>query len=504
MSWPVVGYGINPVSVASDGGLTNASSGYAVGRRQAIGNNLNFPLYYQSDTNTVRNMLRKHAVAGHGTWRDIRATYCFFTFAANVEAAITAPFTLRSAIEYGGQFWPMTFQGQRDVVAPVGISFATSDIIPGLQINGGFVNERLRTVSNAANDSILVVGEYEPAYGEWVFSGTDTAVDYTLGGEPGKGAMGSLNINGSGTITGIVHSVAGSGYTGSNVNVYAFDPGNPFHTGDLIATRSLSGGAVTLGTQTTGLVQTAGPSSGGVWGPGTYPVYRQAGQTANNRIYGATLITGVSSDGTRSVIMMTDSNGSYGAGPTVPDALMARSIYERCIGQRAGVVTFGCPGWTAAAAANEATTPTCRAVLAQLERPDVIVQLSGNDMASALGTIQANVQLIASQWRGRGCRVAYATSLPRTTGTFTSAGGQTTVAGYGVGETLDQYNAAVRGGYNGMHGDFGFLEAYNAAVDPAAPNKWRSDGGKACTEGTHYNNFGAYLIGPQCVAPKGL
>lgn len=123
-----------------------------------------------------------------------------------------------------------------------------------------------------------------------------------------------------------------------------------------------------------------------------------------------------------------------------------------------------------------------------------VIALGTNDMLGSTQTALDNIQKMVNKARTFTSRVVVATLPPRTTGTFTSAGGQTIdatrspniatvnaaiLAGQITGATVVDINAMVR--------------------DPAATDKWRSDGAAWTDDGTHYSVYAAPLIAAQMV-----
>lgn len=120
---------------------------------------------------------------------------------------------------------------------------------------------------------------------------------------------------------------------------------------------------------------------------------------------------------------------------------------------------------------------------------------STNDLAAAvpLATLQSNVQAAWSQARRMGCRVYHTTMTPKTTGSWTTAAGQTVAAGYGSDETRGQFNAwlfqqAAAGVIDGV------LDVNAVVEDPANPGKWRTDLGALTADGLHPNQAGHVLM----------
>lgn len=487
-----------PVLAGSDGTLT--AGGVAVHPRAIVGNRNHFPIYYQTEsTNTVINQRMKRTASLAAGWSQVKLTYCGF-YQNGGEFATTAAFTLRSAIEYNGVYYPVTFGGVRDKVFAAGMTYIESDPVAGLTLPPGSVfYERVRRIANAAGDSILISTENDTAFGEFSHRGTDSTVDYTLGGEPGGNAVGYFTLSGT-TITGIVTSSGGSGYTTANAPVYAFDPDAGTHTGSIIANLAVTAGVAAVGTKTTGLVNTTG------WGPNTYPAYPNASGDTTQRCYHAALITGIPNVRAKSLVIVGDSNGAgYGATDAIGDDARNFSLYERAMRNRVGMAALSYPGANASNLIVEATWPLCHAILDPITT-HVLWQAGGNDIGSSVAAgavIKLNKQG-AALWRARGAAVSFCTPLPRTTSTdaFVTTANQTPATGFAAAGALDVYTYAIRYGSFGLNSDFGIFEARSAAEDPTTPNVWRVDGGATTTEGSHPSAArGLRLIAASCIVP---
>lgn len=123
-----------------------------------------------------------------------------------------------------------------------------------------------------------------------------------------------------------------------------------------------------------------------------------------------------------------------------------------------------------------------------------LVALGTNDIVGlpTLATLQGWMQTIWGAIRARGCKVAACTVLPRTSGTYTSAAGQTVVAGWETGGLRDQYNAWLVTQL--AAGAIDYLIDANPVLEDqttAGHGKWVSTGGTARTsDGIHPNNTG--------------
>ena len=502
--------GVN--SVTYDPTTGTLSSGVAgIYYSRAIASNGNrLPCYYQSDTRSVLNQARKRRVSSAASFSSVVLTYAGFYVYSGAESALTAPFTLRVGILYKGTYYPVTFGGSRDWTFPVGKTYKASDPVANLMLNAGdtFI-EITRRVSNAANDNVLVTTAWVAAFGEWSYAGTDPSVDYTLGGAPGGllPATGYFTINSGGTITQLTTTRAGSGYTGTYLPVYAFDPDTGLHAGTLIANIGVSAGANTTGVTSGGaLVNTTG------WGPNTRPVYGDASLDVQKRAYHACLVTGAPSRATSSLLVLGDSNDAgYSASDSLGDDLRNYGIYERAIGSRIGVAHLSQAGIASSSLVIESALPISHAIydpLAAYGNLKVLWQACGNDIGggSSAGAVLESIKAGAELWRGRGAQVSFATPVPRTTSTdqWATTANQTPAAGFAAGKAgaIDDVTYAIRYQTAGCHSDFGVFEARTASESPATPNVWRVDGGAVTTDGSHPSAArGMRIVAASCIVP---
>lgn len=449
--------------------------------RAIVGNRNHAPLYYQPNSAAVLNQRTRRTASRGAAWSSLRFTYCGF-YQYGGEFALTAPFTLRASVEYLGRCYPLTFGGSRDYTFSIGRSYVESDPVEGLLIYPGTAYYERTRRAGKSGDNALVCADANSAFGEWSFV---EDADYTLGGEPGgPGAQAYFTISG-GTITGLTVTAGGSAYTGTYCPVYGFDPDTGAASGGLVANLGLTGGAVPLGTRTTGLVNTTG------WGPNSYPVFVDVKASVARSTYHASLVTGVPSVPTESLILVADSNGrGFGASDLLGDAARNYGIYERWIRNRVGVGNLlSYPGAYASSLVQETVWPLCHAILDPITTR-VLWQAAGNDIGAPNATAGAVINSCrqgAALWRGRGAAVSFATPIVRTDSSdgWTTTQGQTPRAGFEAGGPLDAFTYAVRNDSAGLNSDFGFFEARAAAESTSAPNVWRVDGGASTLDGSH-------------------
>lgn len=437
-----------------------AVPGVAPAARAIVGNGNRFPSYYQADSRSVINQIKRRRSSSTAAFSDLRFTYAGFAIANGGEIALDASFTLRAGLVYAGGYYPVTFNGSRDWVVPRGKSFVQSDPVRGLVLPpGAMFGEITRRVSNAAGDKVLVSAGWEGAFGEWSYAGTDASVDYTLGGAPVAG-VGYFTIAG-GVITSLVTTAIS--HPGP---VVAFDPDTGNYSGTLIANVS------TVGTLSgANLANANGP-----WGPNTRPVYGDVALDVQRRTYHACLITGTPSRAVPSLLMLADSNDiGYSASDMLGNEPGDYGLYERAIGNRIGIAHLSYSGAYSSSLVTESALPTAHAILDPLAADGnlrVLWQACGNDIGggATTGAVLASMNAGAALWRARGAAVSFATPLVRTTA---SDEPQTPAAGFAKGGALDDITYAVR--YeSGLRNDWGYVEARRAVENATTSNVWRS------------------------------
>jgi hypothetical protein len=457
--------------------------------RAVVGNRNNPPIYNQNElANAIRNQRIKRTAASNADWRDIRLTYFSFVM-AGAEIPLVKGFSFRAAIEYPlGVYYPVTFNGARDVTFADGDArIIQSDPVAGLYLPRAarFYERVRRNFTSLANGNNLITHENDVAFGEWSFSSNDAA-DYTLGGEPGAGAAGYVNLSGT-SIASVNITAGGSGYTGT-VNLYAFDPHNGSHTGTLIGTRTVNAGVVLVGFIGSGSLQNAA----GPWGPSTTLVIAPNGSLLTDDAWCASLVDGAPDHQTESLVMMGDSIArGYGAGDMVGDESRNYGVYERAIGGRVGTINFAYPGISCNAFLPFSTKfPLCHSAYDPVSTI-ALVQAGSNDIGAGAtgGNTASLMSSIASEWRAKGARVLHTTMPPRTTSTdaWVTAANQTPFTDFQAGKGMEQLNASIKYREGGLAGDLPPIDYYSVAVDPANPYKWRSDGGAHTDDGSHAN-----------------
>lgn len=122
----------------------------------------------------------------------------------------------------------------------------------------------------------------------------------------------------------------------------------------------------------------------------------------------------------------------------------------------------------------------------------VVFECGTNDLVSgpSLATMQTRFRTAWGRARDRGLKVAQTLVMPRTTGTYTSAAGQTPVTNFAAGELRDDVNEWIATQVAAGYLDY-VIDPNVYVEDPAAPGKWISTGGTARTaDGVHPNTQG--------------
>lgn len=473
--------------------------------RTVAGNRNTPPIYLQTEAaSNTRNQRVKRKAASNANWRDLELSYFGFQM-AGVELPLGVGFSFRAAIEYPlGVYYPVTFNGLRDATfADASAQIIKSDPVSRLQVPGGAdyfeIVRRTFPRLNGANN--LITCETDLAFGEWSYSSNDGA-DYTLGGAPGAGAVGYINLSGT-SIASVYIPIGGTGYTGNSVNLYAFDPNSGAHTAKLIGTRPVSNGVVTPAFIPAGSLQnTTG------WGPSTILVIAPNGSALTKDVWCAGLVTGTPDRPVDSMIINGDSIArGYSAGDGLGDEARNYGVYERAIGSRIGVINFSYPGIAVGAYLPFATKfPLCHSAY-DAYASIVLVQAGTNDIgAGASGGNAANLMgQLSAEWRAKGARVLYSTMPPRTNKIddaigWTTLANQTPYTDFQAGKGMEQLNASIKYRQGNMVGDFPPIDYHSVAADPSDPYRWRVDGGAHTNDGGHPGGNLGVRVGAEALA----
>ncbi len=131
---------------------------------------------------------------------------------------------------------------------------------------------------------------------------------------------------------------------------------------------------------------------------------------------------------------------------------------------------------------------------------DVLCHMGTNDIASGatFAGMQASYKKFWAHFKYRGKRVTQSLIMPRVTGTYTSAAGQTPIAGFEPGGIRDQTNAWIKTQVGqGLLDDV--IDTNPYVEDQANPGRWASPGGVAYTaDGVHPSNP-AHIAAAQAV-----
>lgn len=144
-----------------------------------------------------------------------------------------------------------------------------------------------------------------------------------------------------------------------------------------------------------------------------------------------------------------------------------------------------------------------RSVLQESGITHLVLAMVTNDVwiGRSLTQILADIQTISDYYRPYGVKTYITTCPPRTTGTYTSAAGQTLYDGTAEVVRL-AYNESVRASWRDQ-GHSGLIDMASVIEDPAATGKWLSSGGFARTsDGVHANDSGiSNLISSNIITP---
>lgn len=205
-------------------------------------------------------------------------------------------------------------------------------------------------------------------------------------------------------------------------------------------------------------------------------------------------------DETIVVGFLTDSHGK-GTGDTAAAATFGFKGYlQKSLRDEIPWVYTGCGGTRLEQFA--ARDDGCRAVLMSSAATDLVLHLVTNDMwiGRSKAQILSDQKAIADRFRPFGVRTWVITCPPRTTGTYTSAAGQTLHDAVRELVRLD-YNADIRENHR-AYGHAGVIDVARWVEDRANPGKWASDGGALTDDGVHMNTNGHDRLVAARVATK--
>lgn len=462
----------------------NALAGFVP---SVMGNRNHFPYTNELSGHHVRNTRIARRVDTGANYHDAQLTYANWQLSpgGDITTDLT-DVTIRAAIEYDGVFYPVTFDGGRDALLAVGDA-VTSDPVAGLTLPAGAIYfERVRRIGAEGSNRYAYGHGSSSIRGEGQLTGTNTSIDYTLGGE-GRGAQGVAVMSGS-TISDVTITSAGQDY----------DSGPGLAATEVLADGTVKtstiGYAVTTGGTVTGVVLT-GSLSG--W---TNPeiVFRGGGGYGQSTTcYGAVMVRGVPDASVSSLLLVGDSIArGYGSTDTYGDANRNFGIFERAIDGDYGVLNISSPGGTLLGYNNPAiydrTFPLISGV-AGGAISHTLVALGTNDLAGGaiLGNLSARLNSIRDYFRALGHSVSASTIVPRTTSTdsWATTGNQTPLSGFEDGGYRDQYNEDICDGTIVL--DWTAVDADITARDASVSDVWAvAAGGDITNDGIHPNALG--------------
>jgi hypothetical protein len=460
--------------------------------RIAMSNGLDFPYTYFTTTTNVRHYQKQRVVpsAVRATYSNIQLTYANFVAINGGESINFQPITIQAEILYNGNYYPVTFNGQRTATINGG-SYVTG-AVSGLALNSGALfYERVRIVGTSGTQKYLVSNGARRMLLEGGIGGTDTNVNL-LGGKDGHGATCSFVIN-SGKITSAIVKTPGINYTSSGV-VVAYDPATLVEATAGYSNRS--------GGQMSSIVITAG---GANYSSSTKCIITGGGGFGlDSAIYAASMITGVPNvGGVKAILLVGDSIArGYGSTDAKGDSLGNYGIFERAVRSRYATTATALPGNTASAYKNASSHARMYAIVLPYVT-HAIINLGTNDIAEniSVASVANSNAITATELRNQGIQVSFATLIPRTTGTFSTLAGQTPEVGFGPGGAADTYNTWVRNGTNGVASDWGIIEDRTVYQDATQKNKWRVNS-VMTDDGIHPNLAIGIPYGASQLAPR--
>lgn len=320
-------------------------------------------------------------------------------------------------------------------------------------------------------------------WNEGIIGNNNTSIDYTAAFPNTLPAL-TASMNGSGVIT----SVSGTGGTGNSaaLTLAAYEYVNNVLYIKGIGYSSVSAGAISGNTVTSGTP----PSGLAAWGSPSVVAIGGSGFGTTSAIYCALEVTGIPSKAVKSITVIGTSQDRGDSATDTTGDLYGNHGIERIVNNVAAINNMSRSSASASYDAQYATIyPRLYAAYMGRTTNCLITQGSNDIVVSATNSqLKGWIATIAAYTRSFNMSTDVATIIPRTSGTFTSEGGQTPVAGFAAAGVMDQYNADVLSGVvvsdNTPFNHYAFMRG----VDP---NKWRADGGIAYTaEGIHQSLYG--------------
>ena len=213
----------------SFGALASATKG--VSPFIAVGSNTGMPYTFTGGTNYVTNCKTCHKIIY--AVNSIKFTFANFVLSAQGELLNGSvngyyDFVLRAGIKVNGVFYRLTFGGLTEVTVPFG-TYVTCDPLV-VNISAGTIitvyNRRVAVAGQQGytNFNVLASHATHVGFGEGTLAGTNTTLDYTIGGVPGGDVSTITLSNAAGVITPTIVNAAGSsGYT-STPSISVLDP----------------------------------------------------------------------------------------------------------------------------------------------------------------------------------------------------------------------------------------------------------------------------------------
>ncbi len=476
-----LGLGLGSGNYASGSGSTDFGE-------SIVGNRNHFPYSNESSSNHVRNTrLARRADLG-ADYSDIKLTYANWQLSPGGDLiSDLTDVTIRAGIEYDGVFYPVTFGGARDALLAVGAS-VTSDPVAGLTLPAGALYyERVRRVGPTGTNRYAYGHGSSSIRGEGQLTGTNTATDFTLGGE-GRAAEAVAVLSGS-TITDISLTNGGQDYSsGPGVAAHEVRPDGTVRV-STIGYATTSAGAVT------NVVLTGGTTG---WTNPTIIFRGGGGFGQSTTCYGAAVITGRPDRAVNSLLLVGDSIArGYGSTDAFGDQNRDFGIFERAIAGDYGVMNISSPGGTMVGYNNPTIYSRTYSVISALNTGTIshtLIALGTNDLAggASLANITARVNAIRNYFRGLGHLVSASTIVPRTTSTdsWSTTANQTPLSGFELGGHRDQYNADIQDGTIDL--DWSAVNADMSLRDNVTTDAWAVpiSGADYTNDGIHPNSLG--------------
>lgn len=462
-----------------------------------------------ASTNYVDHNIVMHIAGPESGYSQIRPVFHNGIYTNDVEQDGAVSFYLRAGLYYDGTWYPLTFNGSRDVLVDKAAGTVIADALDITIAAGGkfWISSR----------RIAELGASQPAF-KWNYtmkvsgisqsggiSRADPTVDYTLGvGLPFGAEFVPTNVNGSNgltTTTGVVSG--GVNYVGSYSLQWYHGWAGRGNAGATIPGNSAGGYTNRTGDALTGVtITSAGTGYDTANKPTPYLVGGTILSYSERGVYSASAILGVASNAAaKSVLLFGD---SYTAGGVIsPDLVMTPYEYSLSDYSTHKIANNGTKALDFIQGNMDKRIAFFEQLLAWGYQPTHVCNAMGvNDYGNTSPSVPAEtlatrIETINNYFRSKGCEIINVTLPPRTTSTdsWATTANQTVYSSdYALNGEVMQYNDLQRN-ETGITHDY-LIDTASFWRDGTDTEKWPValyGSAAATTDGVHPNGSARQL-----------